>query len=195
MGGAKLFVAMTLWAVVYWCGLVWRRFSCRHVDTRRPTRPWLQRVFFSVIAALTVSMDQSFDRSNTTHRTYDRSFLEHRLTQQVRWKTERQSYFRGRCFLEIDRMINVTFPSLGNGFFDCATAAEINAEISGRSKTLAEGTRTNRVCLPDPRSTFFGSGSFAPWIKQSATPFAPAAIDKMQSDGRSLGQYPITKKL
>jgi hypothetical protein len=40
-----------------------------------------------------------------------------------------------------------------------------------------------------------GSGKVAPWMKQRPTPFEAAAIEIKQSDGRSLGPKPITKKL
>jgi hypothetical protein len=55
-------------------------------------------------------------------------------------------------------MTNLPRPRDGNGVFESAMAAARSAFTSGRSSTAADGRRMNRVCLPDPTSTFCGSG-------------------------------------
>jgi hypothetical protein len=66
--------------------------------------------------------------------------------------------------------------------------------MAGWSRTSAEGRRAKRVCLPEPSKTFSGSGRLAPRTKHNPTLFAAAAMVTMQSDGRSFGPKPMTKK-
>src|SRR5438445_896056 len=93
----------------------------------------------------------------------------------------------GRCFAETARMMSFPRPAVGKGALACATAAVMSASTSARSNTSADSRRMKRVWFPEPRRIFFGSRSLAPWIKQSPTPLAPAAIETMQSEGRSVG--------
>src|SRR5262249_25930022 len=95
---------------------------------------------------------------------------------------------RGRGFADTERMISFPRPDAGKGAVDRATAAASSASTSGRASTLADPSRMKRVCFPEPSRTFFGSGSFAPWMKQRPTPLDPAAIEKIASDGRSVGE-------
>jgi hypothetical protein len=85
-------------------------------------------------------------------------------------------------------MISVGRPVVRNGARDCATAASNKALTSGRASTSTDGTRMNRVCLPEPSRIFFGSGSAAPRMKHRPTPLAPAAMETTASDGRSVGE-------
>ena len=96
---------------------------------------------------------------------------------------------------EIDRMTRLPLPDDGSGVFAPPIAARIRVFTAGRDKTDGDSTRMNRVGLPEPSSSFFGSRSRAPWMKHNPTPLAPAAIEKMLSEGRSVAEYPITKKL
>src|SRR6185503_11368947 len=104
-------------------------------------------------------------------------------------------HLRGRCFAEIDRMTSFPLPAFSNFGLEFATACANRAFTSGRDRIDADGTRRNRVCFPDPFRSFVGSRSLAPWMKHTPTPFFAAAMDTMASDGRSVGEYPITKKL
>ena len=64
----------------------------------------------------------------------------------------------------------------GNGTLAWSIAAAISASTSGRANWLAADTRMKRACLPDPNSSFFGSGNGFRYIKYRRTPSGRAAI-------------------
>jgi hypothetical protein len=85
-------------------------------------------------------------------------------------------------------MTNRPRPLVGNGTFECATAAASSASTSEWASVAADSSLRNRTCFPDPTSSRFGSGSFAPQNRQIATRFARAAMERIPSDGRSVGE-------
>src|ERR1043166_8003667 len=115
------------------------------------------------------------------------------------WSNQMELHFaerrRGRCLAEIARMMSRDLPALANGGRALAVAASRSLTTPGRLRVAADSRRRKRVCLPDPWSRRSGSGSTAPRRKQRPTPFAAAAIEIMLSEGRSVGENPITKKL
>jgi hypothetical protein len=103
--------------------------------------------------------------------------------------------FRGLCFSETDRTTAYPRPFSGSGIFDCATAAASNSSTSGRFNSAALGNRKKRFTLPLPCKILWGSRNFEPLLKDNPTPLEFAANETRYSDGRSLGPYPMTKKL
>ena len=97
---------------------------------------------------------------------------------------------------ETERMTSLPFPVLGKGIFASWMASDISVLTAGSSKTSALCNRMFRTRVPLPLRSFWGSGIFGPdWRKHRLTPLAAIASEKMASDGRSVGEKPITKKL
>ena len=69
------------------------------------------------------------------------------------------SFRRGRFIAAVDLMTSVPRPLDGNGTLARSIVAAISASTSGCANCLAASTRMKRACLPDPISSFFGSGN------------------------------------
>src|SRR5262245_41401953 len=66
---------------------------------------------------------------------------------------------RGRCFAEIDLMINGPVPDFASDHFASLIACRIRARTSGLSRSITSSSRIWRTMLPLPRRIFFGSFS------------------------------------
>src|ERR1043165_6785010 len=104
------------------------------------------------------------------------------------------SHFRrGRCLADIDRIIKRPLPE-GKGL-QSFSAAAISASTSGFANVDGDSTRMKRFFVPEPCNNLWGSGKRVPQYGNAIpTPLAPAASEMIVSEGRPVGEYPITKK-